>query len=180
MLLNGIEGMDRVMTGDVRPPYITLVTGPPGAMKTGFALTIMSNHLSRTGEFGLYCTIEETVESLLRGAESLGIHPPHNLQITDFTELRRENSGMDYLKFTRRMIEHFKQQHGERFHEGLCQPSLFPQQLQSYVHEYDQVHSLLEIYQESFLLRFQEFYMQGYFEINLFVPSIPQYEQFHP
>ncbi|MBT3971802.1 MAG: hypothetical protein HOE92_06260 [Euryarchaeota archaeon] len=115
MLLNGIEGMDRVMTGDVRSPYITLVTGPPGAMKTGFALTIMSNHLSRTGEFGLYCTIEETVESLLRGAESLGIHPPHNLQITDFTELRRENSGMDYLKFTRRMIEHFKQQHGERF-----------------------------------------------------------------
>ena len=38
-----------------------------------------------------------------------------NLQVTDFTELRRENEDMDYLKFTRKMIEHFKQTHGDRF-----------------------------------------------------------------
>ncbi len=38
-----------------------------------------------------------------------------NLQVTDFTELRRENEDMEYLKFTRKMIEHFKQTHGERF-----------------------------------------------------------------
>ena len=115
MLLNGIQGMERVMTGDVNAPYITLVTGPPGAMKSGFSLTILSNSLSRSGEFGLYCTVEETVDSLLKGAESMNLSLPHNLQVTDYTELRRENEGMDYLKFTRRMIEHFKQQHGNRF-----------------------------------------------------------------
>ncbi len=115
MLLNGIQGMDRVMTGDVSAPYITLVTGPPGSLKSGFSLTILANSLSRTGEFGLYCTVEETVDSLLRGADSLNLSLPHNLQVTDFTELRRENDAMDYLKFTRRMIEHFKQQHGNRF-----------------------------------------------------------------
>ena len=38
-----------------------------------------------------------------------------NLQITDLTELRRENESMDYLKFTRRMIQHFKQERGEQF-----------------------------------------------------------------
>jgi KaiC/GvpD/RAD55 family RecA-like ATPase len=115
MFLDGIQGMDRVMTADVTGPYISLVTGPPGAMKSGFALTILSSHLTRTGEFGLYCTVEESVDSLLQGAESLNLSLPHNLQVTDFTELRRENEGMDYLKFTRRMIEHFKQQHGNRF-----------------------------------------------------------------
>ncbi|MDP7641305.1 MAG: ATPase domain-containing protein, partial [Alphaproteobacteria bacterium] len=35
--------------------------------------------------------------------------------LTDLAELRKENDSMDYLKFTRRMIEHFKQQHGDRF-----------------------------------------------------------------
>ena len=51
----------------------------------------------------------------MRGASSLGLQLPMNLQVTDFTELRRENEDMDYLKFTRKMIEHFKQTHGDRF-----------------------------------------------------------------
>lgn len=115
MLIDGLQGMDRVLNSDIKAPYITLVTGPPGSMKTGFCLNILSSHLGNSGDFGLYCTVEESVDSLLRGAESLRIPLPHNLQITDFTELRRENEAMDYLKFTRRMIEHFKREHGDRF-----------------------------------------------------------------
>ena len=115
MFIGGIQGMERVLHGDVRPPYLSLVTGPPGSMKSGFCMSMLANHLTRTGDFGLYCTVEETVDSLLKGADSMGIQLPQNLQITDFTELRRENENMDYLKFTRRMIEHFKSQHGDRF-----------------------------------------------------------------
>ena len=110
MFLGNLPGIERVMFNDVQPPYISLITGPPGALKTGTALTIVSNYLRQTGEFGLYCTIEETVDSLMRGASSLGLSLPQNLQITDFTELRRDNDAMDYLKFTRRMIEHFKRE----------------------------------------------------------------------
>ena len=51
----------------------------------------------------------------MRGASSLGLSLPQNLQITDFTELRRDNDAMDYLKFTRRMIEHFKRERGDQF-----------------------------------------------------------------
>ena len=51
----------------------------------------------------------------MRGAGSLGLQLPMNLQVTDFTELRRENEDMDYLMFTRKMIQHFKQTHGDRF-----------------------------------------------------------------
>ena len=115
MLLGGIQGMERVVQSDFHAPYISLITGPPGSMKSSFCLTLLTNHLNRTGEFGLYCTVEETVDSLMRGASSLGLQLPMNLQVTDFTELRRENEDMDYLKFTRKMIEHFKQTHGDRF-----------------------------------------------------------------
>ena len=115
MLLGGMQGMERVVQSDFHAPYISLVTGAPGSMKSSFCLTLLTNHLNRTGEFGLYCTVEETVDSLMRGASSLGLQLPMNLQVTDFTELRRENEDMDYLKFTRKMIEHFKQTHGDRF-----------------------------------------------------------------
>ena len=107
--------MDRVLATDVTPPYVNLITGPPGSMKTSFCLTMISNHLRRTGEFGLFCTVEETVDSLLKTCNSAGIELPPNLQITDFTELRKENEAMDYLKFTKRMIQHFKQERGQQF-----------------------------------------------------------------
>ena len=103
------------MFNDIQSPYISLITGPPGSLKTGVALSIVANHLRATGQFGLYCTIEETVDSLLRGASSLNISLPQNLQITDFTELRRDNDAMDYLKFTHRMIEHFRRERGDQF-----------------------------------------------------------------
>jgi len=115
MFIGGIPGMERVMHNDVVPPYLTLVTGPPGSMKSAFALSLVGNHLRRTGEFGLYCTVEETVDSLLKSCHSMRIDLPPNLQITDFTELRKENEAMDYLKFTRRMIQHFKQERGPAF-----------------------------------------------------------------
>jgi KaiC/GvpD/RAD55 family RecA-like ATPase len=110
-----MPGMDRVLASDANAPYLTLLTGPPGSMKSSFALSMVANHLRHSGGFGLYCTVEETVDSLLRASQSLGLELPHNLQITDFTELRKENEAMDYLKFTRKMIEHFKRERGDAF-----------------------------------------------------------------
>ena len=107
--------MERVIRRDAEPPYLSLLTGPPGSMKTSFSLSLISNHLRRTGGFGLYCTVEETVDSLLKTCNSMGLELPANLQITDLTELRKENEAMDYLKFTRRMIQHFKQERGDQF-----------------------------------------------------------------
>ena len=115
MFLTGIAGMNRVLERDVEAPYLTLVTGPPGSMKSSFCMTMISNHLANQGGFGLYCTVEETVSSLQKSTRSLGIRLPRSLQITDFTELRKDNQNMDYLKFTRKMIEHFKQKEGDNF-----------------------------------------------------------------
>src|SRR5438874_12364160 len=84
---NAIDGLDKVIRTDILPPKVILVTGPPGSMKTSFCYTLMSRYLKDTGEFGLYTTLEETVQSHLRNMESLGVELSMNRQISDSTDL---------------------------------------------------------------------------------------------
>ena len=121
MFRNSIEGLDNVFKTDVEPPKVLLVTGPPGSMKTAFCYALMSAHLKQTNEFGLYTTLEETVQSHLKNMESLGISLSLNMQISDFTDLRDVDQMVDgaehtnYLEFMEKMIAHFKKVHGKRF-----------------------------------------------------------------
>lgn len=116
MFKNTIKGLDDIFETDVKPPMVILITGPPGSMKSTFVQSVMSRYLDQTNEFGLYSTLEETVNSNLRNMESIGIDLSLNLQITDYTELRRTGEGsLDYLQFTKDMIMHFKKKIGKRF-----------------------------------------------------------------
>ena len=116
-----IDGLDKVIRTEITPPKVILVTGPPGAMKTSFCYALMSRYLKETGEFGLYTTLEETVQSHLRNMESLGIDVSLNMQISDFTDLREIDAVVgpedqtDYLAFIEKMITHFKKLHGPKF-----------------------------------------------------------------
>ena len=121
MFRNSIEGLDRVFKTDIEPPKVILVTGPPGSMKTSFCYSILSEYLKNTDEFGLYTTLEETVDSHLKNMKSLGVEISLNMQISDFTDLREidlvvdEESTTDYIKFVERMITHFKKVKGDKF-----------------------------------------------------------------
>src|SRR5207244_787535 len=84
---SAIEGLDKVIRSDILPPKVILVTGPPGSMKTSFCYTLMSRYLKDTGEFGLYTTLEETVQSHLRNMESLGVELSMNMQINELTSV---------------------------------------------------------------------------------------------
>jgi len=116
-----IDGLDKVIRSDIAPPKVILVTGPPGSMKTSFCYTLMSRYLKKTGEFGLYTTLEETVQSHLRNMESLGVEISLNMQISDFTDLREvdavvsQEDQTDYIAFIEKMIGHFKRIHGSKF-----------------------------------------------------------------
>ncbi len=118
---DSIDGLDKVIRTEITPPKVILVTGPPGAMKTSFCYALMSRYLKETGEFGLYTTLEETVQSHLRNMESLGIDISLNMQISDFTDLREidavvgPNDQTDYVAFIEKMITHFKKLHGQKF-----------------------------------------------------------------
>jgi KaiC/GvpD/RAD55 family RecA-like ATPase len=115
MFKETIRGMDKVFKNDIICPKIILVTGPPGSLKSSFIYSLMTLYLERTGEFGLYATLEETAESHLKNMDSLGLEPSLNLQISDFTDLRDEGDSTDYLKFTEKMIGHFKKTRGDKF-----------------------------------------------------------------
>lgn len=114
-------GLEKVFKTDITPPAVVLITGPPGSMKTSFCYTIMSRYLEKTNEFGLYTTLEETVQSHVKNMESLGVKLSPNMQISDFTDLREidrvvdDVEGTDYLKFLEKMILHFKGKYGDKF-----------------------------------------------------------------
>lgn len=118
---SSIDGLDKVIRTEITPPKVILVTGPPGSMKTSFCYALMSRYLKETGEFGLYTTLEETVQSHLRNMESLGIDVSLNMQISDFTDLREIDAVVgpkdqtDYIAFIEKMIAHFRKVHGQRF-----------------------------------------------------------------
>ena len=116
MFKDTIRGLDKVFKTDIVKPKVVLVTGPPGSMKSSFAFMLLTSYLRNRDEFGLYATLEENAESHLRNMESVGIAPCLNMQITDFTDLRGDNTdSMDYLQFTENMVKHFKETRGDKF-----------------------------------------------------------------
>ncbi|MEM2838714.1 MAG: ATPase domain-containing protein [Thermoplasmata archaeon] len=124
MFKDSIPGLEKVFKIDIERPKVILVTGPPGSMKTSFCYTLMSKYLEKRNEFGLYCTLEETVDSHLKNMESLGVRLTTKMQISDLTDLREideldevmgKKDEIDYLLFIERMIQKFKEEQGDKF-----------------------------------------------------------------
>jgi len=124
MFRDSIPGLDKVFKIDVDRPKVILVTGPPGSMKTSFCYTMMSRYLEKRSEFGLYTTLEETVNSHLSNMDSLGVKLSKKMQISDLTDLREideidevigEKEETDYLLFVEKMIQKFKDNYKDKF-----------------------------------------------------------------
>lgn len=121
MFRDTIPGLDRVFQTDVEAPKVILVTGPPGSMKTSFCYSIMTRYVEEQGVFGLYTTLEETVDSHLANMQSLGIDLSLNMQVSDITDIREidqivdEDEETDYIQFLEQMLRHFKEEKGDQF-----------------------------------------------------------------
>jgi len=121
MFRNSMQGLDKIFRTDIDAPKVILVTGPPGSMKTSFSYSLMSSYLERTGEFGLYITLEESADSHLKNMRSLGVKMSPNLEISDFTDLRELDDVIeidnptDYVHFIEQVIGYFKNKHKEKF-----------------------------------------------------------------
>jgi KaiC/GvpD/RAD55 family RecA-like ATPase len=121
MFKNTIRGLDKLFKTDIKPPKIILVTGPPGAMKSSFVYALISKHVESTGEFALYTTLEERVESHLENMEAVGIKLSMNMQVSDLTDLREmdmllgEEEKTNYIDFTEKMVAHLKKKMGDKF-----------------------------------------------------------------
>ena len=119
MFKDTVEGLGEIFVKDIKPPMIVIVRGPPGSMKTTFVHMLMSKYLSKRDEFGLYTTLEESVRSHLRTIKSIGMEISLNMQISDFSELRKSQGDnidkIDYLGFTEDLIKHFKGIYKDKF-----------------------------------------------------------------
>ena len=109
------------MRSDIEAPKVILVTGPPGSMKTSFCYSAMTRYLEKSGEMGLYITLEEKAESHLNNMSGLGMGVSPHIEISDLTDVREldvlieEERPTDYIQFIEQTIAYFRQRHGERF-----------------------------------------------------------------
>jgi len=88
-----VAGLDEALEGGVPAGQVVLLAGPSGSMKTSLALSAVY-HNRKEGTKGLYISLEEGRESLLRTMERLGMKPEDDF-IVDIGRLRMEHEGVE-------------------------------------------------------------------------------------
>lgn len=109
-----VQGLDRILQGDIPPGSVVLVTGAEGTLKSGLVFNMASNLLIGGGGDGLYATLEQTKESHLSNMNSLGISCPKSLHIFDYTDMRHQwrNSEPDMFQVTQDVIDFYIDRYG--------------------------------------------------------------------
>jgi KaiC/GvpD/RAD55 family RecA-like ATPase len=111
-----IDGLDDALDGGIPWGHVVLVQGTPGTMKSSVSFAILLKNAAEEGRHGLYVTLEERSESLLRQMASLGLPArvdrgslvfldPHSAK-----ELLRERA--DWIPGLERAIEAIQAQRG--------------------------------------------------------------------
>jgi len=120
MFQNTIKGMERIFKTDDYEQLIILVVGLPGTLKSSFIYNLMSTHLLKNQDsIGMYATLEQSKESLLKNTNHLNIPICDRLHIADYNRTREmykdEAERADFLDLTERLVASLKEEHGDRF-----------------------------------------------------------------
>ena len=70
-----IDGLDDALYGGIPWGHVVLIQGTPGTMKSSVSFSILLQNANEEGRHGLYLSLEERSESLLRQMGSLGLSP---------------------------------------------------------------------------------------------------------
>lgn len=68
----GITGLDEMLEGGIPTRYTILVAGGPGTGKSTFAMQFLKNGVDQYGENGIYITLEEKAEDMIRNFGNYG------------------------------------------------------------------------------------------------------------
>jgi len=91
-----IDNFDEVLEGGIPRGHVVLVSGPTGTMKSSLALSVLHNNRLK-GLKGLYISLEESRESLVRTMTKLGFSTDEDF-IVDIGRLRTEHEDAEEAK----------------------------------------------------------------------------------
>lgn len=104
ILQTHVEGLDAILGGGIPSGHLVLVCGTPGTMKSTLCFTTMYHNAVHGGK-GLYISLEQDGEHLLRSMVKLGMTEAHErVQVLDLAMLRRELGEKETKKDWVRML----------------------------------------------------------------------------
>ena len=120
MFQNTIKGLGKIFRTNNYENMIIMVSGYTGTLKSTFTYSMMSRYLrNNPGKIGVYATIEESKESLLKNLKSIGVEPNENIFIADYNRTREmyreESENTDFLELTEKLIMSTKEERGDSF-----------------------------------------------------------------
>lgn len=107
----GIDGLDAMIQGGIPKQSLMVTIGPPGSGKTTFGLQFLNEGL-RQGDPGVYITLEESADRIVRSATEKGFPYDEyieagNLAVVDIDALDMANSLRTIQSDLVRLIDEF-------------------------------------------------------------------------
>ncbi len=93
-----VKGLDDVLEGGVPKKSIVLIAGSPGTMKSSLGFYILYHNALNEGKKGVFISLEENRDSLLKGMEGLGMDwkkVSKNMSILDIGLIRNQMSELN-------------------------------------------------------------------------------------
>ena len=120
MFQHTIKGLDKIFRTNNYENMIIMVSGYTGTLKSTFTYSIISKYLDNNPDaIGLYATIEEPKESLLKNLRSVGIPENERIFIADYNRTREmykeESENTDFLELTEKLILSTREERGDAF-----------------------------------------------------------------
>ncbi len=91
-----VAGLDERLGGGIPAGFVILVAGPAGSLKSSFAYRILYYEALERKANALYVSMEQSVASLSKQVESLGLEPSKakTLRVVDMRQLRKDLKKM--------------------------------------------------------------------------------------
>ncbi len=115
--IDTIDGFNDMFESDIPHGSVVLINGAAGSLKSGLTFSIMSEYLKRSGEYGIYITLEQSKENHLNNMRSMGIELSDHLFISDFSDYRLQFDDFsgDLLNLMETNIIQYKKKLGDKF-----------------------------------------------------------------
>jgi KaiC/GvpD/RAD55 family RecA-like ATPase len=107
-----VARLDPSLEGGVPKGSVIAITGPGGSMKTSLALYVLTKNRA-AGRRGVYVTVEESRESILRTMRHLGLGKEEDF-IVDIARLRVEHEGAEEIRDWLRVLKDFLVRRNQR------------------------------------------------------------------